>query len=283
MEKNTSYSSYRSVVRAFILGITVMTAALLGLTMDKSVAHAQTTSSWKYSFSVDGVLHETGSMSESSSPYFWLNSGGKFVLKSGKGMTVQGRLPSNDKWRLLYGKNNPLDTDNGYLPQNLLRLVTKGKWGNYEQSVKFNIAQLNKTNTPNREGYSGILLMSRYQDGQNLYYAGIRQDGTSVIKKKYKGSYTTLASQRVFPGTYNKETNPNLIPENAWMNLKSAVTNQSDGSVKIDLYLDKVNNGTWTKIASAVDKSSVVKGPAYAGIRTDYMDVLFDDYVFKSL
>jgi hypothetical protein len=288
--KHIKNSSSRSVAIAkpvvkftTYLGAAFATA-LIGFTMSSSVAHAQTAPNpWKYSFSVDGVLNETGSASQSSSPYFWLNSGGKFLLKGGLGMTVQGRLPQTDYWRVLYGKNNPLDTDNGYLPQNLLRFVTKYTWKNFEQSVRFKIANMNLTDTPNRDGYSGVLLMNRYQDGMNLYYAGIRQDGTSVIKKKYKGAYTTLASGRVFAGTYNKASSPNLIPTNKWMKLRTVVADQADGSVQIDLYIDREDNGTWEKLISANDKSSVVTGPASAGIRTDYMDVQFDDYTFKNI
>ena len=38
-----------------------------------------------------------------------------------------------------------------------------------------------------------MLLFNRYQDGQTLYYGGVRVDGAAVIKKKLAGVYTTLA------------------------------------------------------------------------------------------
>lgn len=243
---------------------------------------------WHYKFGVNGTLVETGSMSNSSSPYFWLNSGGALTLKDGQGHTVQGRLKLGSYWQKLYGTNNPLDTDGGYLPQNLFRLVTRNTWTDVSEEVRFKINKVNLTDTPNRDGYSGILLMSRYRDGNNLYYAGIRQDGTAIIKKKSGGKYTTLGSARVWSGTYNKTTNPNLIPEDTWMRLKSETDTLTDGSTKVTLYLDEQDSGSWKKLLEVTDKSgdadgAPVAGPAHTGIRTDYMDVSFDDYIHRKI
>jgi hypothetical protein len=234
-----------------------------------------------YTFRMDGTLAESGSITEGSSPYFWLNSGAYLILKDGVGKTNHGALPASNKWRLAYASNNALDTANGYYPQNLFRLVTKSTWKDFDQSVRFRIDSINETDTPNRDGYSGILLMSRYRDSDNLYYAGIRMDGTAVIKKKYQGTYYTLASSGKLFNTseqYNKDSNPNLLPEDKWMRLKTTVVDQNDGSTKIELWLDRNDGGTWERIASATDTSGTVKGPASAGIRTDYMDATFDDY-----
>jgi hypothetical protein len=244
-----------------------------------------------YTFNVDGTLEESYPMESSSSKYFWLNSGGKLPIKSGIGGTNHGALPAADKWRVLYAKNNPLDTGDGYYPQNLFRWVTRSTWTNISQELPFRIDKLNKTNTPNRDGYSGVLLFARYaSDGQTTYYAGVRQDGTAVIKKKYKGTYyTMLQTGPIFSNgsPYNKDTNPNLIPENKWMAIKFDVVNKADGTASLDLYLDKNYSvgtaRTWTKVASAVDApnkygSTPVLPNNYAGIRTDYMDVSFDNY-----
>ncbi len=227
-------------------------------------------------------------MAWSTSPYFWLNSGAKLIIENGIGKTIQGSLASSDRWRLEYSAANPLDTGNGYFPQNLFRLVTKSTWDNIEQSVKFNINKVNLTDTPNRDGYSGVLLMSRYLNGDNLYYAGVRFDGTAVIKKKYKGQYYTLSSGAAFGSAnlYDKLLNPNLIPTKQWMGLKSIVTTLADGAVRIELWIDKQNNGSWQRLLTATDApgkngAGVISGPAHAGIRTDYSDVLFDDYVIK--
>lgn len=264
--------------------------AVLGST---SATHAAT--SQYYTFNSDGVLHEAGSMSQSSSPYFWLNSGGKMEIKSGIGGTIHGALTATDKWRVLYGKNNPLDTGNGYYPQNLFRFVTKSTWTNVSQELPFKIDKMNLTDTPNRDGYSGILLFSRYSgNGQNTYYAGIRQDGAAVIKKKIQVNgassgtyYTMLQKNGIFPGTYNRTTNANLIPENKWMALKLDTIDKSDGTTVINLYLDLnydiKTTRNWKLIASATDSNGKYGGTkvlpaAYAGIRTDYMDVSFDNY-----
>ncbi|MES2216070.1 MAG: hypothetical protein V4481_02130 [Patescibacteria group bacterium] len=267
-------------------------AALFFVTLP--TVHAATNSLY-YTFNQDGTLAESFPMDSSSSKYFWLNSGGKMVIKNGLGGTQQGPLPAADAWRVLYGKNNPLDTGNGYYPQNLFRFVTRSTWNNLSEELPFKITKMNLTDTPNRDGYSGVLLFSRYSgDGQNTYYAGIRQDGTAVIKKKIKiggassGTYfTMLQTSQIFPGTYNKTTSPNLIPQDKWMALKLDTINQADGSVKLDLYLDQNYNAsttrTWKLVASATDSNgkyngTPILGAAYAGIRTDYMDVLFDNY-----
>ncbi|KKS85540.1 MAG: hypothetical protein UV60_C0007G0027 [Parcubacteria group bacterium GW2011_GWA2_43_11] len=244
------------------------------------------TSPFLYTFNADGILYETGSMSESSSPYFWLNSGGKMLFKNGLGSTIMGALPASDRWATLYKSSSSVDTDQGKYPQNLFRLLTRSKWNNASQEVKFKIDKINTTNTPNRDGYSGILLMSRYLDGNNLYYAGIRMDGEAVIKKKINGTYYTLASKKqVFPGTYNKSTNPNLIPEKTWMRLKSDVRTQSDGSVTITLSLDR-GNGKYETILTTKDTKSyggaTLTKDGYVGIRSDYMDLEFDNFRVQS-
>jgi len=255
------------------------------------VPTAQAANSLYYTFNQDGILGESFPMNTSTSQYFWLNSGGKMPIKDGVGGTIQGPLPAIDKWRLLYNKSNALDTGNGYYPQNLFRWVTKSTWTNISQELPFKITKMNLTDTPNRDGYSGVLLFARYaSDGQTTYYAGVRQDGAVVIKKKYKGTYYTMKEVGgIFSNgsPYNKTTNPNLIPENKWMAIKFDVVNKADGTATLDLYLDKnydlKTKRAWTKVASAVDApnkygASPVLPANYAGIRTDYMDVLFDNY-----
>src|SRR3989344_723617 len=70
-----------------------------------------------YTFNSSGTLDEAGSITESWSPYWWLNSGGQFFLSNGLGKTVQGELSSVSPWRIHYASANPTDTDNGYHPQ----------------------------------------------------------------------------------------------------------------------------------------------------------------------
>ena len=246
-------------------------------------ADATTSATLLYTFNSAGVLQETGSMSGSSSHYFWVNSGAKLLMQDGLGKTVQGALPTDDSWRVLYGHTNPLDTGNGYYPQNVFRLVTRSVWSNVTQEMQFKIQHTNLTPTPNRDGYSGIFFFSRYHDGDNLYYAGMRMDGAAVIKKKVGGVYYTLDLEPVFPGTYDRVASPNLLTLKQWMRMRLVTEDQTDG-VSLRLYLDATNTGVYTLVAHALDRDGlyggtpVNSGPAYAGVRTDYMDAFFNDY-----
>lgn len=238
-----------------------------------------------YNFKVDGVLDEAGKIDDSSSPYWWLNSGGQFFLKDGIGKTVQGELSILNKWRLAYVASNPTDTDNGYHPQNIFRLVTRSKWQNFSQEAYFKIAKLNMSASVNRDASNGILFFNRYQNGNNLYYAGIRVDGAAVIKKKINGTYYTLAYNSVYKADapYNRDTNPNLIPGQKWFGLKSEIKTNADGTVNIKVFIDKDKTGVWILAAEATDDGKSYGGApilseGYAGIRTDFMDVEFDDY-----
>lgn len=146
------------------------------------------------------------------------------------------------------------------------------------------------SDSPERGGWSGILLFNRYVDGDNLYYAGIRTDGEAVIKKKKNGTYYTLASGQVYKGDadYNRDTNPNLIPGKQWIGLRSVITNDVGGRVHIKVYVDKQDNGVWTLVAQATDDGvsygdSAITQKGYAGLRSDYMDLEFDDYTAIAL
>lgn len=231
-----------------------------------------------YGLNLDAEIEEAGSPSQSSSPYWWVNSGGYFNVQSGIGKTVQGELPSNDFWRLAYASANPLDTDNGYHPQNIFRLITKSNWTNFTQEGYFEVNEINLSSSPNRDGHNGFLFFNRYVDGQNLYYTGLRVDGKAIIKKKKNGTYTTLSSNQVFPGTYNRNSNPNLLPLNTKIGLRSVVQTNSNGSVNIKVYMDNGHTGNWVLIAEATDSSNPITSGASAGIRTDFMDAEITEY-----
>ena len=261
------------VLMLFLLNVTVVTVGA----RDAIAVN----SPFVYSFSQNGILYEAGSDAETSSPYFWLNSGAKLIIENGAGRTIQGNLLSGEKWRLIYYNSNPLDTDNGYHPQNIFRLLTRQKWKNVSQEVDFKITKDQLSSSPNRQGYNGILLMSRYLDGNNLYYAGLRTDGAVVIKKKLNGNYYTLGYKKVYPGTYDRLLNPNLIPKNRWIGIKSEVQNVN-GKANIKLYLDDGNTGKWTLILDIYDDGikwgKPILNEGVTGIRTDFMDVEFDNY-----
>lgn len=213
------------------------------------------------------------------------------LISSSTGKTVHGELPKDNKWRLLYAKNNPLDTDEGYHPQNIFRLVTRGRWHNFRQEAYFKINGDNLSDSPNRNSSNGLLLLNRYEDGNNLYYAGIRVDGTAVIKKKINGVYHIMDQRPTFTGsttsaTYDRASNPNLIPQNQWIGLRSEVTT-IDGDVIIRLYIDGSTTGGWILVAEAVDDGesigSVFDNQSHAGIRTDFMDVEMRGYKIEEI
>ncbi len=253
-----------------------------------SVAAIQPTSPFLYDFSQVEVIQESYPADASTNPYWWLNSGAYMMSDQGRGHTVQGELAATDPWRILYSQNNPQDTDNGYHPQNIFRMPTRSAWANARQILYFVITRNEFSTSPYRNESNGLLLFNRLQDNFNLYYTGIRVDGAAVIKKKIGGTYYTLAYTRgVYPGVYNRDTNPNLLPLNKWIGLRSEVVNLPDGSVSIKLYLDKGWTGIWTLVAEATDRGGAVGAPftqpGYGGIRTDFMDVLFDNFRFINL
>jgi len=238
-----------------------------------------------YNFNTNGILDEAGSMQESWSPYWWVNSGAQLILQNGVGKTIQGEIGAFSPWRLHYSLYNPLDTDNGYRPQNIFRLVTRSTWQNLDQRIRFQITKINMSDSLERGGWSGILLFNRYVDGDNLYYAGIRADGYAVIKKKKQGDYYTLAHEPVYRADagYERNTNPNLIPGKQWIGLRSVVQDNDNGTVDIRVYVDRNDTGAWELAAQAIDDGVRYGGAAitqkgYAGIRTDFMDIEFDDY-----
>lgn len=271
------------IVCAVINGTLIYALTIAGTGAEASAA-ATVSSPFHYAFSVDGRLSEAGNMDESTSPYWWINSGGYMYLKDGIGKTIQGSLPSLDKWRLAFAKANPEDTDNGYHPQNIFRMPTRSKWQNFRQEAYFKVVKDNLSASPNRAASNGLLLFNRYQDGNSLYYTGVRVDGAAVIKKKINGTYYTLSYKPFFPGAkYNRDTNPNLIPKNTWIGVRSELKNNANGSVNIKLYVDNGKTGNWVLAAEATDDGRSFGGGAitasgYAGIRTDFMDVEFDDF-----
>jgi len=243
-----------------------------------------------YSFNSPGVLNEAGSMAESSSPYWWLNSGGEFRIEDGVGKTMQGEASTLNRWRLLYALSNPVDSDNGLHPQNLFRLVTRSEWNNMRIEAKFKIRKDNWSTSPNRNASNGLLFMSRYTSGgETLYYAGIRVDGNAVIKKKYRGTYYTLATKKIFAGDYVQGSRVNVLPHQSWIGLRSETRTRTDGTVLITLYMQG-QDGSWKRILEALDDGGVavnktppITSAGYAGLRTDFMDVEFSGIRIENL
>lgn len=209
-------------------------------------------------------------------------------IKNGLGGTIQGYVPTGDIDQVSYSTVNPLDTENGHYPQNTFRLLTRSLWNNSEEEVDFKINKTNLTTTPNRDGYSGVFLYSRYTDKDDLYIAGLRHDGLAIIKKKIGSAYHTLIYTQVYGdfNDYDKTHNPNLLPLGKWIGMKLKTTNNADGSVRLELLLDKSNTGVWTSTLSYTDTGiggEPFQSAGFGGIRTDYMDVQFDNFRIKTI
>jgi len=235
-------------------------------------------------FVLDKVYEEVWESSRNFDDRWWVNSWAFFFVKSWTWSTVQWELEQWSKWQVSYSKYNWwLETDMWYHPQNIFRLILNEKFRSFIQSAYFKIDKYILSDDPHRWDPNWLLLFNRYVDSDNLYYTWIRVDWAVVIKKKYKWVYYTLAYNKILEWTYNRTTNPNLIPINKWIWIKSEVKNLSDTIVSIKLYIDKNNDWNWQLSLSVLDslKSSwqdVINESWYAWIRTDFMDVEIDNY-----
>ncbi len=274
----------------FFMSFFVLALAFLAMRAQHASAAAAIPVSlpFTYAFTTPGTLVEAGDMDGSSSPYWWLNSGGKMFFHDGVGGTIQGMLPLTDLWARLYSQNDPGETDGGAHPQNIFRLLTRPTWQDVSQKVSYRINTYHLSADEHRSESNGLLLFNRYQDGMNTYYAGVRVDGNAIIKKKKNGTYYTMRSAKAFPGTYDRDSNPNLLPLDTSIKLKTEVKNLDATRVEIRLYMDVGKTGIWKLIASTVDDGvsyggSAFTQPGHGGMRTDFMDVDFDDYEVKAL
>lgn len=235
------------------------------------------------------LLNETPEMSKSPNETWWLNSGGKVFIDGPLMKTIQGDLPEDDYWRNRYYDSNPTETDNGFHPQNIFRLVTKQKYQNVTQSMYFKINRYIMSKDSHRSASNGVLFFHHYQDGDNLYYAGLRVDGYALIKKKTKGIYYTMAYKSVFPGVkYDRNSHPNLLPTDKWIGIKSKIENLNSKEVSIKLYVDRNMSGAWELVAETIDNGRSFGGysilnSGYAGIRTDFMDAEFNKYKISEM
>jgi hypothetical protein len=233
------------------------------------------TASFSYTFNSDGTLYEAGSPALSTSPYFWLKTGGKLVISNGLGRSIAGNLSATDPLHIQYAKTLATASDNGYHPQNVFFLLTKSSFANTSAQIYLNRVRDNLANSANQHPYNGESILARYTDANNYYYAGLRADGTVVIKKKVAGVYTTLATGPLFSGTYSSAM-PNLIPLTTWIGLRFEVTDVS-GGVALKLYTDVGKTGTWKLAASGIDATTTLQTPGVVGIESDYADLRMDN------
>ena len=246
-------------------------------------------------FDRQGILEEANPISNSSDQNWWVNSGGYLYLDNGTASTIQGRLPQNDTFRIGYALKETSDTDDGYRPQNIFRLVNRNIWaGNYTAEVYFKYSKYNNMTTTTTIGKNlgpdnGVSLMINYQNGDNLYYVGLRADGFAGIKKKIDGEYSELQNPvKVFPGVYKQYDN--LIPQDKWIGLRAVVEHRQNNSsiimpgkdqIYIALYIDEKGDGSsWKYVTSYLDQDSTttIFKQGHTGIRTDFMDAQFKDF-----
>lgn len=231
-----------------------------------------------------GILEESPNLESSSQDCWWLDSGGLFYVEDNDARTVHGNLDYNSSWQKKYASSNPLDTQNGTRPQNIFRLISRNDSQDVSQELFFRINGYHLSPSMNRNVSNGVLLMSRFKDQDNLYYAGLRVDGNAVIKKKINGVYTTLAIDKYESNQiYNRVTNPIILPMNTWIGEKLVTKNNADGSVELSFYIKLNENEDWKLILDVRDSvstsgtSPLVAG-GKTGIRSDFMDVEFKNY-----
>ncbi len=242
---------------------------------ERTPEHRTAQAAFLYEFSDDGILHESASIAESSSPYWWVDSGGKLIVENGVGTTLSGELSTRDAWRTRYARSSAVDTDDGAYPQNLFRMLTRSEWDDVRIESSFRVTAFNRTDSPNRNDSNGVLLMSRYRDGNNLYYAGLRVDGHAVIKKKFDGVYHTLAEKPVM-----EKVNNDVLPQDEWLTVR--METRTDGTDVIITMARKIDD-TWEELLTVRDNGQFedtppIRGSYPVGIRTDFMDVEFDDF-----
>jgi hypothetical protein len=235
------------------------------------------------------ILEEAENYDASLSDSYWLNSGARtYIYGTSSIQTIFGDLEKGSKWQLAYMASNPVDTENGFHPQNLFRLFTKDAYGDGTYQTYFKITKTILSQSPNRNESNGVLIMLHAKDNDNLYYAGLRVDGTAVIKKKIAGQYMTLGEVPVFAfAKYSKDSNPNLLPVNAWLGVQVKIKNLPHDQEDIALSIDIGDSGVWVPVIHTIDIPQngmpTLPLPAHAGLRTDFMEVEMKDFMVTSL
>lgn len=203
-------------------------------------------------FPQEGCIKEAESIQKSADSVFWLNSGWKTCFSGGVTNT---------------------DAD-------VFRIMTKNAFASSVQTVYFQVTDVVNSDNPDRQPYNIVGLYPRYVNEKNSYYVGVGVDGNLRIKKKIDGQDFDLLEpqKKIFPGKYDRYDNPLLIPD-ALLGLKTETINLSNGSVKINVFMDW-GYGDWAPAASAIDRDNVfLRGNG--GVLSDYLKVQFKDYTIR--
>ncbi len=275
--------------RASYAAILVATMLSFGsfIPLTDAVSTASVNLPFTYDFHVNGILGESSSSVLSTSPYWWLNSGGRLTLQNGIGNTIQHSLAATDPVRVSYAAENPVATDQGYHPQNVFQMLFRTPVASPDASIYVKRNADNLTNATNRHAWNGDSILANYINQNNYYYAGIRNDGVVVIKKKTNGVFQTLSENKIFPGTYNVTSAPDLIPLNQWIGMRFVIATNSAGNPDLSFYTDLTHTGAWTLAAHAVDTpaqfGAPLTGSGLVGVENDFADASFDNFTIGSV
>lgn len=250
-----------------------------------SAAAALVGPTFTYHFTSQAVVNETATMATSSSPYFWVASGGQFII------TNVANIPNPDLLSagIYLGATiqGPSAATVTAYQQNDFRLIERFMRTNIMQEVHFNLRHINMAETPSRDADKGIFVYARYYDVSNHYYAGITLDGRAVIRIVTNGVMKTLASTPLYmaDGGYDRDTNPNVIPGKKWIGL-STHADLVGGKMHLSLDVGSIDSGRWiwgAMFTSIVDSNPpvVLRGPCYGGIRSDYFDTAWS-YIYSA-
>jgi hypothetical protein len=234
-------------------------------------------------FRTPPVLEETVRMEDSASPEFWLRAGARFLNDGDTGRTLQGELAADDPWRRTYARTNPTDTDDGFHPQNVFRLISRTAFEDFSEQVVFRVVRTNPSDSPNRNGSNGVFTLLRYVGRDDTYTAGVRVDGNAVIKKERDGNFTTLAITPIFSNgaPYDRTANPNAIPLGRAIRLEGRIRTRPEGDVSLRLLVD--DRVVLEAIDGGLTGGPVITGPAFGGIASDFMDVEFQGFTMRML
>ena len=97
-----------------------------------------------------------------------------------------------------------------------------------------------------------------------------------------------MAEKQIFPGDYEREKDMSLVPQIEWLTLRTETTTNKKGVVTISLFMKRATETKWTLLLKGLDTGTNFDSPPLVGshplgIRTDFMDVEFDNFMAEKL
>jgi hypothetical protein len=241
-----------SDVKKLILACSVLTLLLFG----SSIFPRSTTDP---RLVVEGIPHKT----------YRLLAGGYATVTEDGLETIQGAVEKDDPWRSKYLRSNAMDTESGYYPQNVFRLVTVESYKDSSTEVYFNVRNFNPSTSPNKNDSNGVYILSRYTEVGNFYMAGLDMLGNAVIRKRLWGAYTTLTDAKLLEA----------LPRDTLIGLRLVTETLSD-TTQLKLYVDQ---GEGLKLVMEVEDTGEIIKEGYAGLRSDFMDVVYENFKVENI